>query len=97
MRVGLSLLTLVPGISGGSETYARELARALARIGTHEYVGTRAATRSRCGGRARHGRRRALPELDDNDREAARDGWRNPAARHTCDRSSATSTSSTIR
>ena len=27
MRVGLSLLTLVPGISGGSETYARELAR----------------------------------------------------------------------
>ena len=38
MRVGLSLLTLIPGISGGSETYARELARALARIGTHEYV-----------------------------------------------------------
>ncbi len=38
MRVGLSLLTLIPGISGGSETYARELARALARIGTNEYV-----------------------------------------------------------
>ena len=38
MLVGLSLLTLVPGISGGSETYARELARALARIGRHEYV-----------------------------------------------------------
>jgi glycosyltransferase involved in cell wall biosynthesis len=38
VRVGLSLLTLVPGISGGSETYARELARALARIGTHEYL-----------------------------------------------------------
>ena len=38
MRVGLSLLTLVPGISGGSETYARELARALARIGTHDYL-----------------------------------------------------------
>ena len=37
MRVGLSLLTLVPGISGGSETYARELARALARVGRHEY------------------------------------------------------------
>lgn len=37
MRVGLSLLTLVPGISGGSETYARELLRALARVGTHEY------------------------------------------------------------
>jgi glycosyltransferase involved in cell wall biosynthesis len=38
VRVGLSLLTLIPGISGGSETYARELVRALARIGTHEYV-----------------------------------------------------------
>lgn len=38
MRVGLSLLTLVPGISGGSETYVRELARALARVGTHEYI-----------------------------------------------------------
>lgn len=38
MRVGLSLLTLIPGISGGSETYARELASALARIGTHQYL-----------------------------------------------------------
>ena len=38
MRVGLSLLTLIPGISGGSETYARELARALARVGSNEYV-----------------------------------------------------------
>ena len=38
MRVGLSLLTLVPGISGGSETYARELGRGLARSGAHEYV-----------------------------------------------------------
>ena len=37
MRVGLSLLTLVPGISGGSETYARELCRALARVGGHRY------------------------------------------------------------
>jgi glycosyltransferase involved in cell wall biosynthesis len=37
MRVGLSLLTLVPGAVGGSETYARELARALARVGTLEY------------------------------------------------------------
>ena len=36
-RVALSLLTLVPGISGGSETYARELCRALARVGTHDY------------------------------------------------------------
>jgi glycosyltransferase involved in cell wall biosynthesis len=37
MRVSLSLLTLVPGISGGSETYARELCRALARVGAHDY------------------------------------------------------------
>ncbi len=37
MRVGLSLLTLVPGISGGSETYARELAAALGRVGELEY------------------------------------------------------------
>jgi glycosyltransferase involved in cell wall biosynthesis len=37
VRVGISLLTLVPGISGGSETYARELARTLGRIGRHEY------------------------------------------------------------
>ena len=32
MRVSVPLLTLVPGISGGSETYARELCRALARL-----------------------------------------------------------------
>ena len=31
MRVALSLLTLVPGLSGGSETYVRSLAAALAR------------------------------------------------------------------
>ena len=37
-RVGLSLLTLVPGISGGSETYARELTRALGRVGTNDYL-----------------------------------------------------------
>jgi glycosyltransferase involved in cell wall biosynthesis len=37
MRVGISLLTLIPGVSGGSETYARELVRALARVGRHEY------------------------------------------------------------
>jgi glycosyltransferase involved in cell wall biosynthesis len=37
MRVGISLLTLVPGVSGGSETYARELVRALGRVGRHEY------------------------------------------------------------
>lgn len=35
--VGISLLTLVPGVFGGTETYARELVRALARVGTLEY------------------------------------------------------------
>jgi glycosyltransferase involved in cell wall biosynthesis len=35
--VGISLLTLVPGLSGGSETYARELCRALARVGSLSY------------------------------------------------------------
>lgn len=37
MRVGISLLTLVPGVSGGSETYARELVRSLGRVGEHSY------------------------------------------------------------
>ena len=38
MRVGLSLLTLVPGGVGGSETYARGLARGLAEVGELDYV-----------------------------------------------------------
>jgi glycosyltransferase involved in cell wall biosynthesis len=35
--IGISMLTLVPGVVGGSETYARELCRALARVGRLEY------------------------------------------------------------
>ena len=35
--VGISLLTLVPGVVGGSETYVRELCRALARVGRLDY------------------------------------------------------------
>jgi glycosyltransferase involved in cell wall biosynthesis len=35
--IGISLLTLVPGVVGGSETYARNLVRALARVGELEY------------------------------------------------------------
>jgi glycosyltransferase involved in cell wall biosynthesis len=35
--VGISLLTLVPGQLGGSETYVRELLRGLGRVGGHEY------------------------------------------------------------
>lgn len=38
MRVGISLLTLSPEDSGGSETYARELLRALGAVGAHEYT-----------------------------------------------------------
>jgi glycosyltransferase involved in cell wall biosynthesis len=38
VRVGLSLLTLSPGESGGSETYARQLIRALGRVGTNDYT-----------------------------------------------------------
>jgi glycosyltransferase involved in cell wall biosynthesis len=38
VRVGISLLTLSPGDAGGSETYVRELIRALGRVRTHEYV-----------------------------------------------------------
>jgi glycosyltransferase involved in cell wall biosynthesis len=37
VRVGIGLLTLVPGIVGGSETYARNLVRALALVGELEY------------------------------------------------------------
>ena len=37
MRVALSMLTLVPRISGGSETYGRELSGALSRVGRHTY------------------------------------------------------------
>ena len=35
--VGISLLTLVPGVVGGSETYARELCKGLARVGRLQY------------------------------------------------------------
>jgi glycosyltransferase involved in cell wall biosynthesis len=37
VRVGIGLLTLVPGIIGGSETYARNLVRSLARVGELDY------------------------------------------------------------
>ncbi len=36
-RIGVSLLTLVPGVVGGSERYATELCRALARVGELDY------------------------------------------------------------
>jgi glycosyltransferase involved in cell wall biosynthesis len=38
VHVGISLLTLSPGEQGGAETYARELVRALADVGTEKYT-----------------------------------------------------------
>jgi glycosyltransferase involved in cell wall biosynthesis len=38
VRVGISLLTLAPGDLGGSETYARQLARALSSAGVLDYT-----------------------------------------------------------
>jgi glycosyltransferase involved in cell wall biosynthesis len=38
VRVGISLLTLAPNELGGSETYARQLVKALSAVGTHEYA-----------------------------------------------------------
>ena len=38
MRVGISLLTLVPGEVGGAETSARGLCRGLAEVGTLDYA-----------------------------------------------------------
>ena len=38
MRVGLSLLTFSAGDLGGSETYARQLVRSLANVGTLDYA-----------------------------------------------------------
>jgi glycosyltransferase involved in cell wall biosynthesis len=38
VRVGISLLTLAPGELGGSETYARQLVKALSSVGTLEYA-----------------------------------------------------------
>ena len=40
MRVGLSMLTLVPGEVGGAETSARGLARGLVEVGTLPVVDT---------------------------------------------------------
>jgi glycosyltransferase involved in cell wall biosynthesis len=38
VRVGVSLLTLSPGDMGGSETYARQLLRALGQVGRNDYA-----------------------------------------------------------
>ena len=75
VRVGVSLLTLVPRISGGSETYARELARA-PRCGRRARVSRAAsAHRRRRRGPAERGRRR-VPRLPLDAGTDARDGRR---------------------
>lgn len=38
LRVALAALTVVPGISGGTESYLRHLCRALAEVGENEYT-----------------------------------------------------------
>ena len=48
--VGISLLTLVPGEMGGSETYARGLCRGLAEVGTLEYTVFTSPTAPGAGG-----------------------------------------------
>ena len=52
MRVALPLAHARPGISGGSETYARELAAGLARVGEHEYEALVPTLAPDAGGRA---------------------------------------------
>ena len=74
MRVALPLLTLVPGISGGSETYARELCRALARVGAHEYEAFVPTLAPDAGGGLDDGGRDRIPRLDDDRRTPPRDG-----------------------
>jgi glycosyltransferase involved in cell wall biosynthesis len=49
--IAIPVLTLVPGVVGGSETYVRELLAALARVGRHDYrVVAPPAARDAAGG-----------------------------------------------
>ena len=82
MRVGLSMLTLVPGSSGGSETYARALVQGSgARSGRSTRTASRADARAGRRRRPSHGRRRRVPRLDEH-AAAACARWRaaGPAA-----------------
>ena len=74
VRVGLSLLTLVPGISGGSETYARALTRTLARVGTNEYEAIVPTLAPEAGGGLATVVATGYPALDAHGRAAAGDG-----------------------
>jgi glycosyltransferase involved in cell wall biosynthesis len=66
VRVGISLLTLAPGDLGGSETYARQLVRALGSVGELEYaVFVPANARSAAGG---------LPAIEVREPKVARRG-----------------------
>ena len=64
--IGISLLTLVPGISGGSETYARELCRALARVRHAAVPRLRAGDRAGCVRRPSVVGRRPLPRVEND-------------------------------
>jgi glycosyltransferase involved in cell wall biosynthesis len=67
--IAIPLLTLVPGVVGGSETYVRELLRALGRVGANDYrVLLPPAARDAGGGLPSvvlegHGRRGRAPAL----------------------------------
>ena len=97
MRVGISLLTLVPGISGGSETYARELCRALARVGEHEYEALVPTLAPDAGGGLPSVVAAGYPRLDVDAGAAPRDGKRLAPAAARSGGSSSAPTSSTTR
>ena len=79
MRVALSMLTLVPGISGGSETYARELTKGLARVGRHDYSVLAADASRPMPAEGCRRRSRRSTRLDEHGRALRGDG-RRPAS-----------------
>ena len=97
MRVGLSLLTLVPGEVGGAETSARGLARGLAEVGTLDYTAFTPPAAPGAGEGLPEtpcpstGNARSVPE------RAARDGARDDPARPAAASASPGSTPSTTR
>ena len=97
MLVGLPLLTLVPGISGGSETYARELCRALARVGEHDYEALVPTLAPDAGGGLPSVVAAGYPRLDVDAWPAPCDGKRAGSGRVRSGGSSSAPTSSTTR
>ena len=97
MRVALPLLTLVPGISGGSETYARELCRALARVGAPRVPGARPDDRDGRRRRARAVVATGYRASTTTPGRLAAMATRRRAARRACASASRAPTSSTTR